>query len=97
MSKSCQVAASLIPKFKLNWTANENRDEITQHFIEIVANHTDTSMIISSSQESNQSSISTTEQFEIVIQNMIFSVLEKMKLSVKIMIVNYLLIIICQI
>jgi len=62
MSKSCQVAASSIPKFKLNWTANENRDEIKQHLIEIVANHT--SMNISSSQESNQSSISTTEQFE---------------------------------
>jgi len=40
MSKSCQVAASLIPKFKLNWTANENRDEIKQDLIEIVANHT---------------------------------------------------------
>ncbi|KAF0753476.1 Uncharacterized protein FWK35_00014868 [Aphis craccivora] len=38
MSKSCQVAASLIPKFKLNWTANENRDEIKQDLIEIFEN-----------------------------------------------------------
>jgi len=51
MSKSCQIAASLIPKLKLNWTANENRDEIKQHLIEIVANHI--SMNILSSQESN--------------------------------------------
>jgi len=62
MSKSCQVAATLILKFKLNWTANENRDEIKQHFIEVVTNNT--SINISSSQESNQSTISTTEQFE---------------------------------
>jgi len=38
MSKSCQVAATLVSKFKLNWTANENRDEIKQHLIEIVPN-----------------------------------------------------------
>jgi len=62
MSKSCKVTASLIPKFKLNWTANENRDEIKQHLIEIVTNNT--SINTSSSQESNQSSISATEQFE---------------------------------
>lgn len=60
MSKSCQVAATLIPKFKLNWTANENRDEIKQHLIEIVTDNTTINIL--SSQESNQSS--TTEQFE---------------------------------
>jgi len=62
MSKSYQVAATLILKFKLNWTANENRDEIKQHFTEVVTNNT--SINISSSLESNQSTISTTEQFE---------------------------------
>ncbi|CAI6356035.1 unnamed protein product [Macrosiphum euphorbiae] len=62
MSKSCQVAATLVSKLKLNWTANENRDEIKQNLIEIVPNNT--SINISISQESNQSTISTTDQLE---------------------------------
>ena len=78
MSKSYQVAATLIPKFKLNWTANENRDEIKQHLIEIVTNNT--SKNISSSQESNQSTIYLLlNSLKIVIQKMTFSASETMK------------------
>eukprot|EP00102_Acyrthosiphon_pisum_P019272 XP_016656482.1 PREDICTED: uncharacterized protein LOC107882538 [Acyrthosiphon pisum] len=35
-SKSCQTAACLIPKFKLNWTNSENRHEIKQTFLECI-------------------------------------------------------------
>lgn len=35
-SKSCQIAACLIPKFKLNWTNSENCHEIRQTFLEYI-------------------------------------------------------------
>ena len=36
-SKQCQVAASIIPKFKLNWTNLENREDIKQTLLEYVS------------------------------------------------------------
>lgn len=36
-SKSCQVAAGLIPKFKLNWTNLDNRDDIKNALLEYIS------------------------------------------------------------
>lgn len=40
-SKSCQVAAGLIPKFKLNWTNSENREDVKNALLENISEHID--------------------------------------------------------
>lgn len=52
-SKMCQVAACLVPKFKLNWTTQDNRDEIKHTFIDAMTEFS----VLSNSQGKNQPSL----------------------------------------
>lgn len=54
-SKSCQIAACLIPKFKLNWTNSENCHEIKQTFLEYITENAQLT-------ETNPAIITTTAQ-----------------------------------
>lgn len=66
VSTSCQVAACLIPKFKLNWTNSENCNKIKQTFLEFITDNaqlTETNLAVTTTASTDNNSSDSEEDF----------------------------------